>query len=196
MSVMHPSRVGYGAVERFGPADGDLWSNYIACSGMPPHLTEVVTLDGSLCPNLVTALTDEDWQHNVHEDGMIFFFRDLDYFLSRFDAPDNYQVLAVIPNPQGQEALDDPRFAFIGYDLLEGDLTGGTSALTNCGGFEKAFAPSDLSEYGLVSDYDKAVQVNRLLREYYPDEPHAFCDMYALWRMTDNHRATEDAAAV
>lgn len=181
--------IGFGAVERFGPDDGDLWSNYIDCSGMPP-LKEVVTLDGSLCPNLITELTDEDWQQNVDDEAMFFFFRDLDYFLSRYKVPANYQVLAIIRNPQGHETLDDPHFEFIGYDLIEGDYQGGTSALTNCGGFEKAFQPSDLSEYGLVSDYDKARQINELLRQHYPDEPHAFCDLYAVWRMADNHLTT------
>lgn len=47
----------------------------------------------------------------------------------------------------------DKRFKFYGYDLLE-DFTS-ISALTNCGGFDKAFLPKDISEYGLIIDFKK-----------------------------------------
>jgi hypothetical protein len=53
----------------------------------------------------------------------------------------------------------------------------------NCGGFNKAFANSDLSECGLLTDYAQALRVQRLLREKYPDEPHADCDLWAIWQL-------------
>ena len=178
--------IGYGAVERFGPASGAGWRNYVGCCGVP-HLEEVVSLDGSLCPNLVTELADEDWRHNLADEGLTYYFRDLDYFLSRFSVPPGYQVLAVAKEPDGSETLPDPRFEFLGYDLNEAGLQNGTSALTNCGGdhggYGKAFHFSDLSECGLVVSFEKATRIRRALRRHYPDDPHALCDLHAHWRM-------------
>ena len=174
--------IGYGALKRFGPADGDTWSDYISCIGFP-HLKEVVSLDGQLCPNLIDHLSDEDWQHNLVDDDLFFYFRDLDYFLSRFDVPVCYQVLAVVKNPAGSEKLDDPRFEFIGFDLTEAGFSGGISALTNCGGFGDVFGRADINEYGLVSTFSSVTEISRLLREKYPDEPHVYCNLYAVWRM-------------
>jgi hypothetical protein len=159
--------------------------NYVGWRGVP-HLKEVISLDGSLCPNLVTELTVEDWQHNLADEDLIFYFRDLDYFLSRFNVPANYQILAVVKNPNGSETLSDPRFEFIGYDLNEAGFQNGTSALTNCGKWEQVFQDSDLSEYGLVVSYERVMQISQLLRQHYPDEHHAFCDVHAVWRMIDN----------
>jgi hypothetical protein len=55
--------------------------------------------------------------------------------------------------------------------------------LTNCGGFDRAFEPSDLSECGLLVDHAKAVAVRQRLRAEYPEEPHALCRIWAIWRM-------------
>lgn len=75
----------------------------------------------------------------------------------------------------------DKRFKFYGYDLLE-DFTS-ISALTNCGGFDKAFLPKDISEYGLIIDFKKAKVIQQLLMGKYPYEPHADCTLWAIWRM-------------
>lgn len=75
----------------------------------------------------------------------------------------------------------DARFPFCGFDLIEEQGT--ISALTNCGGFDKAFLLTDLSECGLIVEYAKAVAVQELLRAEYPDDPHAFCRVWAIWRM-------------
>lgn len=187
--------IGYGEVERFGPDDGDTWLNYTGCFGAP-HLKEIVSLDGSLCPNLVKDLTDEDWQNNLVEEGLIFYFHHLDYLLSLFDVPSNYQIVAIVKNPNGSETLDDPRFEFIGYDLIEADIEGGTSALTNCGGWDKAFADSDLAKYGLVVSFERATQIKQLLLQHYPDDPHALCDLYAVWRIIRNRSATGKASCL
>src|SRR5271155_1724653 len=42
---------------------------------------------------------------------------------------------------------------------------------------------SDLSECGLLVDYAKAVTVRQLLRTEYPENPHARCCIWAIWRM-------------
>ena len=173
----------YTAVERFSPNSGDSWRKFIEWSGLT-QLREVVSLDGILCPSVLGDLTDEDWEHNVHEHFLIGLFLDLDYVLSKLDSEAMVNVLALMRNPIAAEvgSFNDPRFEFHGFDLVE--LRTGISALVNCGGFERAFAPSDLSNFGLIIDHAKGLYVQDRLRAEYPDEPHADCELWAIWRMT------------
>jgi hypothetical protein len=172
--------IAYTAVTRFGP-DRDDWQKYIDWSGLT-KLREVISLDGILCPSVVQELTDEDWQYNVHEDCRTHLFRDPDYLLRKVAGNKRVNVLAVIHEPTANDLTSfvDPYFVFRGFDLVE---TGGSiSALVNCGGLDKAFAIEDLSEYGLLTEHAKALNVQRLLRSEYPDERHAECDLWAIWQ--------------
>ena len=92
-------------------------------------------------------------------------------------------MLALIEEPSDADVASfcDPRFAFCGFDLI--DEHGGISALTNCGGFDRAFLRAELSECGLLLDHSRALAVRQLLRTEYPDEPHARCRIWAIWRM-------------
>ena len=63
------------------------------------------------------------------------------------------------------------------------DREGSISALTNCGGFPNAFSNSELSEVGLLTEFERAVEVQRMLRSCYPDEHHADCHMWAIFRL-------------
>ena len=172
----------YTAVERFEPVSGDSWRKYIEWSGLT-QLREVVSLDGILCPTIFRELVAEDWEHNVQEDFKTSFFHDLDYVLGKVAGNDRANVLAVLHEPTTGETglFADPRFAFRGFDLVERD--GEISALVNCGGFDKAFAPTDLSDCGLLIDHAQALSVQELLRAEYPDEQHADCDLWAIWTM-------------
>jgi hypothetical protein len=58
------------------------------------------------------------------------------------------------------------------------------SALTNCGGFPEVFASSELSGFGLLTDFGRAVEVQRLLRSRFPEEIHANCHLWAVFRST------------
>ncbi len=171
----------YTAVKRFDPETRPDWSQFIAWSHLT-QLREVVSLDGILCPNWFHELIAEDWEHNVHENLKTHLFRDPDHVSAR-TAGQTVNVLALIeePSTDAVESFRDPRFDFCGFDLVEEQ--GGISALVNCGGFEKAFQPGDLSDCGLLVDYAKAVTVRQLLRTEYPDEPHARCCIWAIWRM-------------
>jgi hypothetical protein len=173
----------YAAVEPFDPSGGERWRSYVEWSGLT-QLREVVSLDGILCPSVFEGLTDEDWTHNVPEDFLIGLFHDLDYLLGKLGGEDRANVLALMRNPTAAEvgSFTDPRFVFRGFDLVE--LQTGVSALVNCGGFDRAFAPADLSACGLLADHAKAASVQNLLRAEYPDEPHADCDLWAIWQMT------------
>lgn len=172
----------FSAVKRFDPTCGQSWRKFIEWSGLT-QLREVVSLDLMLCPTVIQDLTAEDWRHNVQEDFKITLFHDLDYLVQRVGKQGQVSILALLQNPTQEEAhsFSDRRFVFRGFDLVE--LQTGISALVNCGGFDKAFANSDLSECGLLTDYAQALRVQRLLREEYPDEPHADCDLWTIWQM-------------
>jgi hypothetical protein len=127
--------------------------------------------------------TEEDWNYIVYgEEAAATFFRDVDYLLSRIKAATEYQVLAVLrePTQSAVQSYADKRFEFKGYDLID---QGGISAISNCGGFDLAFSDNDLSAWGLVPDHESAYRIRDLLRKHYPDEPHADCAVWAIWRM-------------
>ena len=145
------------------------------------HLREVVSLDGILCRSIFQQITDEDWNHNVHENYKCDLMWDLDYVLARAAGSTALNVLAVAQEPVAADIAEfaDPRFVFRGFDLVE--VEGSISALLNCGGFEQAFVPSDLSDCGLIADYAKAADVQAALWREYPDEHHADTDIWAIW---------------
>jgi len=176
----------YTATARFGPglvaSWGGSWEDYVAWSGLT-QLSEVVTLDGMLCRQVIDEISDEDWKHNVHEDYLINFFWDLDYLIERVREFPAVQILAAVRNPSADRAhvLDDERFDFQGYDLV--DRKGGVSALSNCGGFPLAFENHEISAVGLINSFIRANEVRTSLREQYPNHSHSDCDVWALWRM-------------
>jgi hypothetical protein len=169
----------YIAVEPFSPSWGDGWSKYVKWSKLT-QLEEIVSLDSSLCPCVIKKLEDEDWNHNVQEDYLIDFFRDLEYLQTRIIGIERVCILAAVRNPQTEckDAFSNPQFRFKGYDLVGM----GMSALTNCGGFPLAFRNEELSSVGLVSALPRAREIQASLLEHYPNEHHANCDVWALWR--------------
>jgi hypothetical protein len=174
----------YSAVRRFSPDRTGEWQAYVRGSGFT-HLKELVSLDGILCPPVIQTLEDEDWQFNVNEDHKTHLFHDLDYLLRRTAGNIDVNVLGVMHEPAAHDLMTfaDHRFVFRGFDLVETD--GSISALSNCGGFGKAFSTTDLSEYGLLTDHGKALDVQQLLLSNYPDEHHAVCDVWAIWQMAE-----------
>ncbi len=173
----------FSAVKRFDPACGEAWQKFMEWSGLR-QLREVVSLDLILCPTVFHDLTAEDWRHNVQEDFKITLFHALDHVLRRVAGDDRVNFLALMQNPTEDEAcsFNDPRFTFRGFDLVE--LQTGISALVNCGGFDRAFVPTELSDCGLLADHARALTVQKRLRAEYPDEHHADCDLWAVWQMT------------
>ncbi len=90
-------------------------------------------------------------------------------------------MLCVFRNPVEQPlALPVADFQFLGYDLV--DIENSASALSNCGGFPEVFANSELSVVGLLTDFDRAVEVQRTLRTTFPNEIHANCHLWAIFR--------------
>jgi len=157
------------ATVKFDKTDAT-WAKYIACSGLR-QLEEVVSLDSSLCPTVLPDIKPDYWNHIVNEDFMLHFFIDLDYLRGE---------IASIPAGKPSAAQVPEGFEFIGYDLVEKDS--GMSALTNCGGFPKAFSNSELSEKGLLTEHERARTVREALIREYPNEPHADCHLWCIFR--------------
>ena len=172
------------ATERFDLSDGEKWRKYFEWAKIPA-LKEVVSLDTCLCGHLVKEFLDEDWKHIVCEDFRLSYFKDLDYLLKRVQNEKRRNLLGLYRNPLGHISTSpsNREFDFVGYDLIE-DATQ-ISALTNCGGFPEAFSNEELNSHGLISQFERASEVKRLLIEKYPEEAHADCEMYAIWRLIE-----------
>ncbi|MBP1858434.1 hypothetical protein [Rhizobium herbae] len=172
----------YLAVEKFSPSDGQGWNDYVAWSGLT-QLDEVVSLDGMICPFVLEEIKDSYWDHIVNEDNMLNFFTDFDFLLNELGAVQHANVLGVLRNPTleaVQRGLGN-RFHFVGYDLLDQDHS--ISALTNCGGFPDVFDNAELSTKGLLTDHSRAREIQHDLRRLHPEERHADCNVWAIFRM-------------
>ncbi|MDR3292518.1 MAG: hypothetical protein LBT20_00250 [Clostridiales bacterium] len=64
-------------------------------------------------------------------------------------------------------------FEFCGYDLLEV----GASAIYDCD-----FNIDKTNDWGLIPTITEAIEVDIKLRNEFPYEQHAHCDIYAVWR--------------
>jgi hypothetical protein len=171
------------ATERFDPTD-EAWQKYFEWAKIPA-LTEVVSLDVSLCYPVIGELLGEDWSHVVNADYQLRYFYHLDYLLKRVQAVKRRNILGLYQNPKTHTAKAPAAgdFRFIGYDLVEEETQ--TSAVTNCGGFPDVFTYEELNSFGLISHFERSSEVKKLLAEKHPEEPHAQCVMYAIWRLNE-----------
>jgi hypothetical protein len=172
------------ATKRFDPSDGQKWRDYCHWAKIP-GLLEVVSLDVLLCPHLINEFLDEDWKHMVCEDFRLDYFHHLDYLRQRVKSVSHKNILGLYRNPElPVEQFPAPEdFMFCGYDLIEDQTQ--ISALTNCGGFPDVFGNEELNQFGLIQGFDRACEIRRLLAERHPEEPHAKCEMYAIWRLSE-----------
>jgi hypothetical protein len=171
------------ATERFDPSDGETWQKYLEWAKIP-QLVEIVSLDIMLCPRLITDFTEEDWSHIVNEDFRLDYFHDLGYLKRRVQSVPRRNILGLYRNPETHiPTAPAQEFTFIGYDLIEEDTQ--VSALTNCGGFPDVFQNEELNEFGLIQTFDRATEVKRTLAELHQEEPHAQCELYAIWRLRE-----------
>ncbi len=168
----------------FDSTDGPRWENYVRWAQIP-RLIEVVGLDSTLCPSVISEYIAEDWKHNVQDNSGFGYFYNLDYLLGRVTNVSRKNIIGLYRNPDSriEVAPAEGGFVFVGYDLIE-EMTQ-ISALTNCGGFPETFANEELNEVGLLPAFERANEVRMLLAKNNPDEPHAHCEMYAIWRLRE-----------
>lgn len=171
----------YIATARFDPTSNPSeWASYVARTGLH-DLIEVVTLDDLLCPPVLQDIKPTYWPHIVNEDFMLHFFHDLEFMLAEVQTATPMNILCVYRNPETHPPPPDQgSWAFVGYDLV--DVWGGNSALTNCGGFPKAFLESELSTQGLLPNRERAFEVQHALRSQYENEHHSDCHVWAVYR--------------
>jgi hypothetical protein len=172
----------YIATETFTSRRGEAWTKYVDWSGLT-QLDEVVTLDPMLCPTVLPELKNEYWPHIVNEDFMLNFFVDLDFLLDEASGIHDRNLLCVYRNPPGPPPpyAGPVSFEFLGYDLV--DVEASASALTNCGGFPDVFDNRELSSKGLLTSHARALQVQSDLRRKHPQEHHADCHVWAIFRI-------------
>jgi len=172
------------ATECFDPSDGEKWQRYYEWAKIPA-LTEVVSVDSLLCRHLVTQPLDEDWDHIVNENFRLDYFYHLDYLLKRVSGTPRRNILGLYRNAEIHiaEPPAGKDFRFMGYDMIEDQTQ--ISALTNCGGFPGVFTNDELNCNGLFSEFERASEVRKLLAEKHPEEAHAHCEMYAIWRLRE-----------
>ena len=57
------------------------------------------------------------------------------------------------------------------------------SALTNCRGFPDVFLGTELNAVGLIDTLSRAYEIKHELRRRHPEEPHAQCLVWGIWRL-------------
>ncbi len=181
---MATDEIWYAACEPYGPFS-DNWTWFLESSRLH-HVTEIASLDGILNAPCLTPNFDRSdvWENVVTDESMILdFFKSLDFVVEKTKNIAHFNLYAVIREPSKEKPKQselDQNFTFLGYDLVE---TGGTiSALTNCGGFDETFLPQDLNQYGLIQKYNDAKEIVENLFVNNPDEHHAACYFFEVWR--------------
>ena len=170
----------YTLRERLTANPQQRFDSYRAFSGFN-HITELVTLDSMMCPDLIEDLRTEDWKYNVQEDFRTELFRDADYLLSRqpLDAS-KHQLIAALECPPARFAVPSG-FTMCGHDIMDSYF--GNSTLTNCGPIPEAFKPADVNDFGLIDDRDKAFAIRDTMRTLQPDDAHlGACEVWLLAR--------------
>lgn len=157
------------------------WENYIKWSRLE-QLEELVSLDGSLNDLTFEPDFENEIEEIVLEETKVTqFYKSIQYVEAKSKDLDYYNLLAVVQNPLSNKQSQLERdFEFIGYDLIE--INGDISALVNCGGFDETFLPKEQNKFGLISDYSRAKEVEEVLRINNPNEHHADCYLYEIWR--------------
>jgi|SRR5215468_5663053 len=169
------------ATEKFDKTDSG-WDKYIDWSGLK-QLDEVVSV-GSLCGTVLPDIKSDYWGHIVNEDYMLNFFVDEEYLRGLVSHIQRKNFLCVFRNPEFHPSEKIPKgFDFVGYDFVDKDAD--ISALTNCGGFPDAFSNDELSVKGLLTSFDRAKQAQADLRRLHPEDFHADCDLWAIFRSTE-----------
>ena len=163
--------------------EGFSWQKYIEWSKLL-HLKELISLDSSLCDLAFEIDYEEEKLYDyliTDESSSTAMFNNLDFVISRVKNKSNVNLLTVVKEPNEEcKFISLANFTFIGYDLI--DQSYDNSALSNCGGFDETFLPQDLNEFGLISNFQKAISIQQNLIANNPEERHADCNLFAIWR--------------
>jgi hypothetical protein len=175
----------YMATHRFDRTS-EGWEAYAEFRKLP-QLVEVVSMENHSAI-LRSELTSEEWADIVsdREFDRFLCFGHLEWLqkcLERIRLSTPYNLLCVFREPVAPPVLpqSQSQFQVLGYDLIHHST--GVSALTNCGsGFPAVIDEDEITECGLIRTLERAKQIQRQLPETYPREPHAYCNLWAIFR--------------
>lgn len=176
----------YTLTNTFDKDYGEGWLKYLEWSKLS-HLKELISLDGMLNEELIHPNNDNEdnyYDYVIFENEFLTcFFTSLSFVLRKASSLtlERFNLLAVVKEPTEKcETISVENFEFVGYDLL--DQSNDNSALSNCGGYDETFSPSDLNEFGLINKYENAYRIKKKLKENNPKEHHADTNVIAIWR--------------
>lgn len=169
----------YAVLKNFGPEDR-AWASYVSWSGLN-QLKRFRSLDSLLSPTLWQPDTKEDWNYSISQDFRCHLMMDLAYARLQQSKYPRSWLCGLILNPTKDNLTAPEGHTLLGFDLLEAGW--GVSALTDCGGFPGAFENQEISESGLILTLERAEEIRRDLLHLYPEEPHADCDVWAVYEV-------------
>lgn len=168
----------FTARKRFTPVDVDVGKRYIAWIGFA-SVDEIVTLDYSLCSDLIDVPIDSDWVYNVHQNYRTTWFHNLAYLRQRCDwRIGRDQIIAMIDDPKTEQP-PPAGFTHCGFDILDGYDS--ISVLTNCGPFPDFVQLNSVNAYGLLPSLQLAESVAEAMRTKFPEDSHC-CDC-VVWQI-------------
>ncbi len=168
----------FTARERFTPANGVRWADYIEWIGFT-DIEELVTLDHMMCPELIDEPIGDDWSHNIQADYRTTWFHDLTHLRQRCDwRIGRDQIIAMIENP---DAKHEPPNGFThgGFDILDGYDS--NSVLTNCGRFPDIIDAITVNSWGLLPTVVLANTIAERMRTEFPEDDH--CQDCRVWQV-------------
>jgi hypothetical protein len=168
----------YKVIKKFGPEDGERWSDYLKWRGL--HLTSFESVDGVMRGNLFEPKTDADWEHCVQEDFKISLITNLEYAQKIRQQHENAEVVGIeFPADVNYEASP----GLLGFDVL--DSHGDVSMLTDWGTDEEGIFSRFIKENGLLDDLTEALRIRDILRSHYPEDHHAQeCHVCAIYKIS------------
>jgi hypothetical protein len=168
----------YKVIEKFGPEDGERWSDYLKWRGL--HLTRFESVDGVMRGDLFEPKSDEDWQNCVQEDFKISLITNLEYAKKVQKQHENAEIVGIdFPEEVCYEASPE----LLGFDVLDSHLD--VSMLTDWGTDEEGIFSHLIMENGLLGDLAEAFRIRDILRSQFPEDHHAQeCHVCAIYRIS------------
>ncbi|SJZ39928.1 hypothetical protein SAMN02745119_00468 [Trichlorobacter thiogenes] len=168
----------YKVIEKFGPEDGERWSDYLKWRGL--HLTRFESVDGVMRGDLFEPKSNEDWQNCVQEDFKISLITNFEYAKKVQKQYENAEIVGIdFPEEICYEASPE----LLGFDLLDSHLD--ISMLTNWGTDEEGIFSHLIMENGLLCDLAEAFRIRDILRTQFPEDHHAQeCQVCAIYRIS------------
>jgi hypothetical protein len=174
----------YKIVEYFGPKHPS-WTWFASDHWVKP-LTSFDSIDATLCPDLFSPTTDDEWAHRVPRDSMANMITDFQYAVTVYKTHAEGRFVGV------EEDEDcDGLAGLLGYDII--DYYDDVSLITN-------WCPTNqdhpLKEFpiksnGLIGDYKTASEAASLLRQQHAADDHAAgATVWAVFVLAQNNSLT------